>query len=394
MFEQLLRDFAKENFGNGKYFPVAHGKAEVIKTFGLMVKEKRSPLKRPFKPSNYLGCGGLENYLQEEKKDEFLDAVNSHIKKEKNKCELKADGEDDGGTVRNFEVGVEAADVVGATIKINENLGELDLGKIDEEYIMGPDMNAILAKTVLDGDQMESIRDKSLYLIHTVIYSERFELKGNRRQEIEVDAKVKIPNQLLAKLKGYVKKMKIPPKMATRTTRGPILLQCCRVKYIPETKHLTVAETVGKGLRSRGVGDDDEEEEEYENTVVCLEEGDSDFAEYLIDEDDKKLEKIMESVLMPTKNREERKARVTKYLKWFEVALNKDQKITTNEPLSEADREFLHCIFVPAHLNTTTVDLSSFDKEKIQGYAIVLKVIHDMSDEEWNEVEQVWYDEK
>lgn len=85
---------------------------------------------------------------------------------------------------RNFEVGVEAADVVGATIKINENLGELDLGKIDEEYIMGPDMNAILAKTVLDGDQMESIRDKSLYLIHTVIYSERFELKGNRRQEV------------------------------------------------------------------------------------------------------------------------------------------------------------------------------------------------------------------
>ena len=60
----------------------------------------------------------------------------------------------------------------------------------------------------------------------------------------------------------------------------------------------------------------------------------------------------------------------------FEVALNKDQKITTNEPLSEADLGFLHCIFVSAHLNTTIVDLSRFDKEKIQGYAIVLKVIH------------------
>lgn len=88
---------------------------------------------------------------------------------------------------------------------------------------------------------------------------------------------MKIPNQLLAKLKGCVKKMKIPPKMATRTTRGPILLRCCRVKYNPETKHLTLAETVGKVLRS-DVGDDDEEKEEYENTVVCLEEGDSDFA--------------------------------------------------------------------------------------------------------------------
>ena len=35
-----------------------------------------------------------------------------------------------------------------------------------------------------------------------------------------------------------------------------------------------------------------------------------------IDEDSKRLEKIKESVLLPTKDREERKARVNKYLQW------------------------------------------------------------------------------
>ena len=34
------------------------------------------------------------------------------------------------------------------------------------------------------------------------------------------------------------------------------------------------------------------------------------------EEDSKKLKIIMESVLIPTKNREERKARVNKYLLW------------------------------------------------------------------------------
>ena len=38
-------------------------------------------------------------------------------------------------------------------------------------------------------------------------------------------------------------------------------------------------------------------------------------------EDSKKLEKIMNSVLIPTKNREERKVRVNKYLMWVRESI-------------------------------------------------------------------------
>ena len=39
-------------------------------------------------------------------------------------------------------------------------------------------------------------------------------------------------------------------------------------------------------------------------------------------EDGKKLEKIMKSVLIPTKNREERKVRVNKYLQWVRESIS------------------------------------------------------------------------
>jgi len=56
--------------------------------------------------------------------------------------------------------------------------------------------------------------------------------------------------------------------------------------------------------------------------------------------------------------------------------LSKDQKkLTLNDPLTDADREFLQSIFVPAPPHQTTVDLSRFDDEKIQGYALVLKFV-------------------
>ena len=40
------------------------------------------------------------------------------------------------------------------------------------------------------------------------------------------------------------------------------------------------------------------------------------------DEDSKTLEKIRKSVLIPTKNREERKVRVNKYLQWVRESIS------------------------------------------------------------------------
>ena len=61
--------------------------------------------------------------------------------------------------------------------------------------------------------------------------------------------------------------------------------------------------------------------------------------------------------------------------KQFEEALITDRKkLSLVEPLTNEDRKFLQSIFSPV-LDRSTVDLSKFDTEKIQGYAIVLKQI-------------------
>jgi len=49
--------------------------------------------------------------------------------------------------------------------------------------------------------------------------------------------------------------------------------------------------------------------------------------------------------------------------------------LTVNKPLTEADRDFLQTIFVPALPSEDIVDLSPFPDEKLQGYAIAFKFI-------------------
>ena len=50
--------------------------------------------------------------------------------------------------------------------------------------------------------------------------------------------------------------------------------------------------------------------------------------------------------------------------------------LTLDKPLNDADCEFLRIIFVPATKNHSTFSFPIFfDEEKLQGYAIVLKII-------------------
>ena len=60
-----------------------------------------------------------------------------------------------------------------------------------------------------------------------------------------------------------------------------------------------------------------------------------------------------------------------------EVLMTDKRKIYPSEPLTEEDRNFLRRIFCSVLPNQSTVDLSgsTFDTEKLQGYAIVLKQI-------------------
>lgn len=55
---------------------------------------------------------------------------------------------------------------------------------MDKEYFNDPDLNSILQGTELDPGKMRRFEKEKLYLIDSVIYSERFELEGKRQKEV------------------------------------------------------------------------------------------------------------------------------------------------------------------------------------------------------------------
>ena len=81
-------------------------------------------------------------------------------------------------------VGAHVAKIANFAIEINEDLGSLELGGIDQEYICDPDLRDVLAKTELDINKTGVFEDQQLRLITSVIYSERFAVKGNRKYEV------------------------------------------------------------------------------------------------------------------------------------------------------------------------------------------------------------------
>ena len=85
---------------------------------------------------------------------------------------------------RTVEMETQAADCVTAGIRMKKDLGFLHLGKIDQEYIQEPDLREILEKTVLDSNKTGEFEDQQLHLITSVIYSQCFEVKGNRKKEV------------------------------------------------------------------------------------------------------------------------------------------------------------------------------------------------------------------
>ena len=74
--------------------------------------------------------------------------------------------------------------MVEGNVKISFELGELELGKLDKDYFNDPDLDIILQETELDKGKMKRFEDEELRLIFSVIYSERFQLKGNRQRKV------------------------------------------------------------------------------------------------------------------------------------------------------------------------------------------------------------------
>ena len=66
----------------------------------------------------------------------------------------------------------------------DDNLGDLLLGRVRQEYILDPDLRGILSSAVLDADKMIAYQDHELFLITSVVYSEKFEVVGKREQKV------------------------------------------------------------------------------------------------------------------------------------------------------------------------------------------------------------------
>lgn len=71
-------------------------------------------------------------------------------------------------------------------IKLCGDQGVLQLGTISQKYIDDPDLRGLLANTTLDVDKMKSFEDSDLLLITSAIYSEKFELTGERLHKVSV----------------------------------------------------------------------------------------------------------------------------------------------------------------------------------------------------------------
>lgn len=83
---------------------------------------------------------------------------------------------------RRFDLDV--AETAGITIQLDDDLGDLQLGKLSQEYISDPDLCDILARTTLDTNKMSRLENEHLLLITSVIYSERFEIQGDRQRKV------------------------------------------------------------------------------------------------------------------------------------------------------------------------------------------------------------------
>ena len=79
MIEELLRRFARENFGHANHVPVLHGHSETAKPLSLIIKRKRSIWKRPFAREEMIILGGLEKLVSSDCQKKYLDAVKSKV---------------------------------------------------------------------------------------------------------------------------------------------------------------------------------------------------------------------------------------------------------------------------------------------------------------------------
>lgn len=406
MIADALRKFSKQTFSE-KTFPVLHGETAKIQPGTLAVKKHRSVWKRPYAKLEMVILAELRKYVKPGEEIKALsESFQTKIKEEvfvlkqeidKNKIDVSARAEE-------RHEGVEGC--LEGTIKLGDGQGDLKLGKLRQHYIEDADLRKILAETILDPNKMKNFDRHALLLITSVIYSEKFELKGKRLVKTGRQVELAEMEHLCPFLRYILRPSQLtqvdetyrPPEVATRTSEAPFLFKCCHVEFNKETNRLEIREgefikkiVVKDEFKEEYQVDSDEEEDEDGHSFVDLygQTDEADLIDYFTKDDFQNLDKILQDVLLPCKSRKQRKALVEKYLSWFETALTTEQKeIQMKEPITSDDVTFLSSVVsVPYIEGSTKLDLSDLEKKQIHGFGIIFKVLHDLPDEQWKEIE-------
>ena len=89
MTQHSIREFVTENFGKN-YYPVYHGRSNIVAPLVLIVKRKRRWWKRPFGKAEMILLASLENYMETNAKKIFHNVFQTKIQKE-NKSLVKTE---------------------------------------------------------------------------------------------------------------------------------------------------------------------------------------------------------------------------------------------------------------------------------------------------------------
>lgn len=393
MTQDSIRAFVHENFGKD-YYPVYHGQTNIVTPLALIVKQKRKWWKRPFGKAEMIILGGLESYIVDEKKNHFHSSSESKLVKECKSMEKTETGE----VSRNLDIAVQGLDNAGVELKFSDVLGDLELGQLTEEYYKDPELREILLNTALDPDKMGSLEGHHLLLVTSVVYSTKFVLQGSRMHQTTVSGNIHTPPEaspLLGNhslLTGHVTRTSVPPPMVKRLSRAPFLFKFCRVVYEKERKVLRLqdGEFVGRHFRSSRGGPVVDFTIPDEEAVLYLEmkETSAQDGNPLTVEDYEKVEDVKE-LLVTEETSAHRKDLILMYLNWFEQILTIDKKqFLIERPLTKGDCEFLLKVGITARPRQLMLRVASAKKDLIQEYGILLKLLSEMSEDKWEEIQR------
>ena len=86
---------------------------------------------------------------------------------------------------REQNLGVGVGGILEGTIRLSNDQGVLKLGKLSQKYIDDPDLRGLLEKAELSPKMMKNFAEgDKLLLITSVVYSEKFELTRQIKEEV------------------------------------------------------------------------------------------------------------------------------------------------------------------------------------------------------------------